>query len=210
MKVTPTEIIESFIKDAVEVASACDIGEGYAMKVLQQCNYNVNVALTRFFENDHDTSLSQYRRAEVKLGENGPHMCFICYNSRVEDKDYISLGCGHYYCRDCWVQFLSERVIGASEVFNLMCMDPDCNVHLSPTCLNEVMYTYPESIKRYNSLLAIKVIRENRRYTTCPAAECECVIELTAGCQEESVRTVVINFVYIALRRATRPLPVKT
>ena len=180
-KVTDAQIMSNVEKDAREVASTCNVGEAYAMTLLHNSAFNVNVVLSKFFENDcADAPSSKFQEAELKHGKNGPHECFICMDDEVDDEDFLSLGCGHYYCRNCWVHFMTTKIVGDSEVFKLTCMDPNCDVHIPPSCLSEITNTCPEVYDKYRSFLSIKVVQENPKYALCPSPSCECVFEITS------------------------------
>ena len=49
--------------------------------------------------------------------------CFICGDDAVKNEDFISLGCDHFYCRNCWEHYLDSKIT-EGQIFGIRCMSP--------------------------------------------------------------------------------------
>lgn len=191
-KITSDGLVNTFFQDASSIATLCGIGEASAMNLLRQANYDRDAVVSKFFEQDEDAkNESIYIPSKVTCypcgdGEDDEQMCFVCCDE-VKNEDFISLGCNHYFCRGCWVRFLTTKIVEEGEVFNLRCMSPDCNIVISPSCLESIAQSNQEVRTKYRTFLGNKLVSENSKYTRCPSSDCECIVELMPSFQGSNI-----------------------
>jgi hypothetical protein len=103
-------------------------------------------------------------------------MCFICGDDDICGKDFISWGCGHSFCRECTKGYILERVT-SSEMFNIRCITPDCNLvpHFDDVCSvfdddEEAQNTFKE---KYYDFMTNKIVNCRDDFCFCPHKGCE-------------------------------------
>ena len=192
-KTSSDELVNEFFAEASSLATLCDIGEASAMNMLRLANYDRDAVVSKFFELDEEkrnestftpSKLTCYPKDENSGGEQ---MCIVCCDD-IKNEDFLSLGCSHFFCRGCWVNFLTTKIVDEGEVFNLRCMSPDCNVVISPSCLESIAKSNHEVLTKYRTFLGNKIVTENSKYTRCPAESCDCIIQLSPSFQESNVK----------------------
>ena len=182
------QVLNTFICEARVVSDLCNISESSAMMMLRESCYNKDAALSSYFDKvAHDAEerkASKYLPATVTYGD--PHggtpeefqMCFVCCDDSVKSEDFISLGCKHSYCRECWTNYLESRIT-EGEVFNIRCMDPECQINLSYDCVKEI--ASDAVFAKYKKFMGTKVASESKKYTFCPMEGCGACSELTSA-----------------------------
>lgn len=55
--------------------------------------------------------IKSHPEIELSKAEKNSGVCSICYGE-FEDPDYsaVSLPCGHQFCKECWVQYLKDKI----------------------------------------------------------------------------------------------------
>lgn len=58
--------------------------------------------------------------------------CTICYSSAEDEPSgkmtTIALGCGHRFCKDCYQQYINQKVKEDGESRRVQCMEEDCKL----------------------------------------------------------------------------------
>ncbi len=188
------DVLRSFMKEAKQCSEMCGIGEAMAMFMLRGANYNKDAVVSEYFDQISKDSGStgkatKYLPAKVTYGsvsgnKDELNTCFVCCNDEVKNADFISLGCSHFYCRDCWSNYLGSKIT-EGQVFGMRCMSPDCNISLGYSDVEKI--SQGAGFDKYCKFVAQKVVAENKRYAFCPAKGCEAISELNLQSTGKSV-----------------------
>ena len=103
--------------------------------------------------------------------------CQICLLT-LPKRDMTGLECGHVYCRSCWTEYLTTKIMdqGASQMIE--CPGSDCDILVDDeTVMNLV---YDAGIKRkYQHLITNSFVQCNRLNRWCPAPNCSNAVRVS-------------------------------
>ena len=131
-------------------------------------NNNLNSTLRR---NQLEYS---YNRFKLKTNINKNKKCGICEEEINEDDiNIITIQCNHIFCKDCWLNYLEEKISNAN-VAKILCMQSGCGVVLNSNFIKNILESNSELINKYNKFLQRqKVFLSNKKYKFCPFPDCE-------------------------------------
>jgi ariadne-1 len=180
--VSPKQVWSEFKSEASKIESMCSIGQAPAMILLRECKYSCEDAVQAFFrrteKDENECEKSKYRSSTLVYGEDSDvlHMCYVCCDDEVKGSDLISVGCNHAYCRTCWNVYLETKISQDGEVFSLNCMDPDCGIAISDSCVQAIAIS--DVYDKYVSFMTSKVTSENaHKFIFCPHPNCGSITE---------------------------------
>ncbi|GAA5881914.1 hypothetical protein JCM16303_003462 [Sporobolomyces ruberrimus] len=100
--------------------------------------------------------------------------CEICYGDE-NTKETLALNCDHRFCKDCYSQYLTSKVVDEGESRRIQCMASDCKVIVDEKTVE--LLVSPELMSRYRTLLNRTYVDDNSSMTWCPAPNCEYAIQ---------------------------------
>lgn len=106
---------------------------------------------------------------------SGEVECAIC-DEDLSPTECFSLGCNHWFCQECWNEYLTNKV--QSE--GMTCVLTKCPEY---KCLNTVPDSIfrklcnPASAKRYDQYVLRSLVENLPRLKWCPAPRCERIIK---------------------------------
>ncbi|GAA5912813.1 uncharacterized protein JCM6883_004838 [Sporobolomyces salmoneus] len=99
--------------------------------------------------------------------------CEICYDE--ETKETLAMNCDHRFCKECYSQYLTSKVVDEGESRRIQCMASDCKVIVDEKTVE--LLVSPEILKRYRTLLNRTYVDDNSSMTWCPAPNCEYAVQ---------------------------------
>eukprot|EP00300_Choanocystis_sp_HF-7_P032365 c4276_g1_i2.p1 GENE.c4276_g1_i2~~c4276_g1_i2.p1 ORF type:complete len:418 (-),score=66.39 c4276_g1_i2:88-1341(-) len=90
----------------------------------------------RLSENWWTDSARLCAKAGVLVGKTavvpagGQALCLVCYQTRDAQREMYALGCDHWFCLDCWAQYMALAV-KTKDGLLVRCMSEDCPVRLT-------------------------------------------------------------------------------
>jgi ariadne-1 len=102
--------------------------------------------------------------------------CGICF-SLVVRKSLYFLGCGHYFCVDCWNAYLEVKIVeeGVSQL--IRCPQSSCSIIVDEKTVFKLLLS-EEVKKKYEMFIANSYVSESRHLRWCPAQKCDNVIKV--------------------------------
>ena len=99
--------------------------------------------------------------------------CGICEDT-IESKDVskIELPCKHYFCVDCWKEYLKEKISNAN-VYKLSCMQNKCNLILQEKFIKDILGDDKDLKDKYDKFLASKKLLGKKNVKFCPFPDCD-------------------------------------
>ena len=78
-------------------------------------------------------------------GGKGKSSCPICMHNK-SNSEFISLWCGHYYCKPCWESHAQTKIDG--HVLRLMCPAQGCHARPTRSFLIKLFGANSEAVKK--------------------------------------------------------------
>ena len=100
--------------------------------------------------------------------------CGVCMET-IESKDIpkIKLPCKHYFCIDCWKEYLKEKINNAN-VYKLTCMQSKCNFILEEKFIKAILDQDVDLQQKYDKFLNRKKLMDsNKKIKFCPFPDCD-------------------------------------
>lgn len=94
--------------------------------------------------------------------------CPICY---TDNNNLIGLGCGHAFCKSCWVMYLSTKIMEEGQSGRITCAAHDCNMLVDDQTVLPLV-TDPKVKLRYQQLITNSYVECNKQMRWCPKPEC--------------------------------------
>ena len=100
--------------------------------------------------------------------------CGVCADT-IESKDVykIKLPCKHFFCVDCWKEYLKEKINNAN-VYKLSCMQAKCNYILEEKFIKDILDNDTVLLEKYDKFLKRKKLMDsNKKIKFCPFPDCD-------------------------------------
>ena len=126
-------------------------------------------------ENSYLTSLNKKNKDyNYNYSYSKPKDCGIC-GDKIEYPDIskVSLKCGHYFCIDCWENYLKEKINNAN-VAKISCMQHGCSAFLTENFVKSILENEDAIIKKYEKFLERqKILMSDKNVKFCPIPDCD-------------------------------------
>ena len=121
------------------------------------------------FESSYLNSINKYNYTYSK-----PKDCGICADKiEYPDSMKVKISCGHYFCVDCWENYLQEK-INNSNVVKISCMQHGCSVVLTKEFVKKILANDDALIQKYEKFLEKqKLLMSNKNIKFCPIPDCD-------------------------------------
>ena len=99
--------------------------------------------------------------------------CGVCGDT-IEGNDIakIQLSCKHYFCVDCWKEYLKEKITNAN-VYKLSCMQNKCNLILQEKFIKDILGDDKDLKDKYDKFLNSKKLLGKKNIKFCPFPDCD-------------------------------------
>ena len=187
--VTTDELVGLMNKIIDEVNMVAELPSTIARILLIHFKWDKETLLERYYSCSSDEDLQKlFEEARIvykankspkkpktcEAIESDTVTCLICYDE-LSRKEMKSLDCGHQFCSDCWVKYLTNKIIEDGEADYISC-PTDCKILVDDEM---VLRLIPDSgVKaKYLKLMTNNFVSNNRRLQWCPGTECQNVIQ---------------------------------
>ena len=200
-------IIEKFI----EFSNLC---YDEAELVLIYYDWNYDKLLEYWFDNIEKIQIeshicqSEESLKEIKkfFSQNDipSNICLICYNE-FEDEDSISLKCNHKFCKDCYVEYITNKLqTEPNSILMTPCPLKNCNLYLTRTIFKKCI-----TEKKYQLIFAKSLIRNfiarNNNIKPCPNPRCNLSIRVPVSLAKEIKCRCGWDFCFLCLEESHVP-----
>lgn len=94
--------------------------------------------------------------------------CPICC---LDANHLTGLGCGHAFCHNCWVMYLSTKIMEEGQSGRITCAAHDCYMLVDDQTVLPLV-TDPKVRLRYQQLITNSYVECNKQMRWCPKPEC--------------------------------------
>lgn len=100
----------------------------------------------------------------AKAPAGGASDCLVCYVNKPVSAMF-SLACDHWFCLDCWQQYMSHAVKAKSGL-GVRCMSEDCPIRLNDADVARV--SFPADAEVWRRYFLESYVDKNKRVKWCP------------------------------------------
>ena len=146
------------------------------------------------------------RTNEAILKDTYPYdgCCPICYGEL--DNDSIGLKCGHFFCKDCYSEYLQTRIEDDPlTVIASPCPFKGCNLIVTSKIFEICLKDKPKLLKKYKKFLLKNYTEANSDIKWCPNPQCGTCIRVPGHGMKEIKCLCGAMFCFKCLRETHRP-----
>jgi len=110
---------------------------------------------------------------KYNTNQGNPKSCPGCFD---EDVPFTTLTCGHFFCNDCWKEYLSIK-IKEGKADTITCPAYKCGLNVDETTVK--LLVDQDTYQRYSSFLVRSFVDNNPYVQWCPSPGCENAIKAT-------------------------------
>ena len=125
----------------------------------------------RAFEDSYRNSIGKDKNKDNNKF-NKDIECGICGEAIISPVK-VKLKCGHYFCKDCWLDYLKEKINNAN-VSKILCMQHGCTTVLETKFIKNILEGNKELIEKYDKFYQRKkMLEQSDKIKLCPMPDCE-------------------------------------
>lgn len=166
-----------------QVCSILELPETTARKLLNHFKWDQEKLIEKYYD---DNPQAFFKKVNVnnpfiknvynKSESIGDKICGICITA-VPFADAMSLNCGHFFCNQCWVDYLTHKIMVDSMGDVILCPAIKCTLNVEYPIIMKII-TDTKVQEKYQQLLASGFIQCNRLLRWCTAPDCTYTIKI--------------------------------
>lgn len=178
------EIVENMVSSIREVNQVVQLNTTITRILLNHFQWDKERLYERLFDGSREQLFKEAKIVDVASNGNGQSQtesitninkssestqpCTICY---TDSSQLIGLGCGHVFCRHCWVMYLSTKIMEEGQSGRITCAAFDCNMLVDDQTVLPLVADRRVKL-RYQQLITNSYVECNRQMRWCPKPEC--------------------------------------
>ena len=176
------EIVKQMQECIEQIRNVIDLPSATIRTLLKHFRWDTQKLLEQLFDSNRDQlfndigiivikdSAKKSKKRRLRSGTKEEALCLICFLS-VKLFEMFGLDCGHHYCKDCWKQYLTTKIMSEGNVTAIKCAQTDCNVVVDDDQIMELI-TDPKVRAKYQRLTTDSYVESNRLLRWCPKPDC--------------------------------------
>ena len=125
---------------------------------------------------------NSYKSKYSYKNDYGKKECGVCSDEiQYSDLSKVKLPCKHYFCLDCWSEYLKEKINNAN-VYKMSCMEHKCGYILEEKFVKSIIGSDKVLLEKYEKFLTRKKLMDsNKKIKFCPIPDCDGYAEKKKG-----------------------------
>eukprot|EP01135_Chromosphaera_perkinsii_P005909 Nk52_evm4s371 gene=Nk52_evmTU4s371 len=179
---TPKELISTQLQNIQEVNSIFQIPAPTARILLQHFGWDKERLVERYYDGDQEQLFEEAHivnpnsQKSSTLDPDKEITCEICYIDYLP-KQMASLPCGHIFCKSCWNQYLTTKIMEEGQGQDVSCPAHNCNILCDEWTVSNLI-DKPNVLSKYQYMVAKAFVHGNRLVRWCPSPGCENAVKV--------------------------------
>ncbi|KAJ9125203.1 hypothetical protein QFC22_000157 [Naganishia vaughanmartiniae] len=147
-------------------------------------------------------------KSRIAAASKEPFECPVCcieYTGSETESETLGLSCGHRFCKDCWKEYLENKIMDEAESGRIQCMESGCGRIVGEKTVEALVHDKVKT--RYRELLDRTYVDDNPSLKWCPHPDCQYAVKTTQAPQR--LLNQIIPIVKCAHSADHRPLTCK-
>ncbi|KAI2807760.1 E3 ubiquitin-protein ligase arih1 [Blomia tropicalis] len=183
-KVLSTEDVMKHMNESIkEVNTVVQLPQTITRILLNHFNWDKEKLYERYYDGDQSKLFQDahivnpnHLNSFVKTIHNGLEFCIICC-SELPSNLMTGIACGHRFCCDCWVHYLTTKIMEEGQGQRIFCAAHGCDILVDDQTVFNLIIE-PKVRNRYQHLITNSFVECNRLLRWCPKPECSHVIRV--------------------------------
>ena len=148
--------------------------------------------MTKYFEGQKDalfkeakipTNLSEWKKPNQSIE------CTICTDT-LPPEQVVGLPCNHFFCRECYTDYLVFLITKNAQSSSMACPKKGCNLQIDEVTVLSLLPKEGKARDLYYILAAKEYVKDRSEMKSCPAGDCDKIIEYHRELYPEDVPIV--------------------
>ncbi|RDD37461.1 E3 ubiquitin-protein ligase arih1 [Trichoplax sp. H2] len=182
---TSDQIFNYMMKVVDEVNAILQLPPHITCILLNHFKWDKEKLMERYYEGDQDKifeeaqTINPFRlKGKTKRPLTTQEVCDICY---LPSQHMNGLQCGHFFCIDCWNEYLRIKIIDEGQGQKIACPANDCNILTDYETILSLLRGSDIKTK-YHQRLTDGFVMSHHLMKWCPSPGCSVVVKVsTAG-----------------------------
>ena len=170
------KFIHSYIADNLNLCAICGnirsahAGESDLLDLIARDRNRIRDRERTFStENKFKSTYNKY-----SYNNYGKKECGVCGDEiNSADLSKVRLPCKHFFCVDCWTEYLKEKINNAN-VYKISCMEHKCGYILEEKFIKSFISNDNTLLEKYEKFLTRKkMLDSNKKMKCCPIPDCD-------------------------------------
>ncbi|BFU21290.1 zinc finger protein, putative [Entamoeba histolytica HM-1:IMSS-B] len=154
--------MQKLLKDVCDFTC---LGEGDCSLLLRHFKWNVNKMNDVYFDDPDKYLVLSGTKMPERDPPKGKVTCDVCYE---EVNEVTGLSCGHYYCKNCWREYIEEAMKRGPNFIDSLCMCQGCYCKIHHELVKKIS---PDIADRFWYFLKKEYV-ELQGNVFCPNPQC--------------------------------------
>ena len=128
----------------------------------------------RAYEDSYRNSVGKEKKKDEDKDKDSSldFECGIC-GDKILSPNRVYLKCRHYFCVECWIDYLKEKITNAN-VTKVLCMQHGCGAILEGSFIKKILEGNDDLLDKYDKFYQRKkLLEQSDKVKFCPFPDCE-------------------------------------
>ena len=152
------------------------IGEKNSINSNHTSNKDEDLTIINIDYSGNSIQLEYETKKENKNENNEENCCMVCLDIiGTEDLENYKIECGHKFCKDCWLNYLNEKINSNEDI---LCMEKTCLKNIKDERIRYFLKDNNILLKKYKNNILKRKIYNNPNKKFCPYPNCDGIGEI--------------------------------
>lgn len=184
---TAEQIVEEMAEYISDVNSMINLPRSTIRNLLNHFKWDKEELKAQYFEGTEETFFGRAKILNLfnkpkeifkpNVQDSGTADCNVCFISYPRNSIMTGLECGHMFCKKCWDEYLTIKIMNDGHAQFIECPAYGCDILIDDVTVIKLL-TDPAVKVKYQQLIANNFVECSRFLRWCPSAGCTYAIKV--------------------------------